>query len=162
MIQDRRDRKDNEKAMAASATASDVSVSGAGAVSDQAPPQPSGRASCGGPAYPINADEADAQSQFNIAKLKVDTKAMQLKAARDEEELAAIHARAAVREGGTTGGDTATGSVTRPVAIGEAAQVMKSGAFPGAGGDKKVSAITSIYALVGIGRVCVVVSTSDT
>lgn len=105
---DRRARKDKEKAMAASATASDVNVSGAGAVSDRAPPPPSGRASYGGPAYPINADEAEAQSQFNIAKLKADTEAMQLKAARDEEELAAIHARAAVREGGATGGDTTT------------------------------------------------------
>lgn len=38
--------------------------------------------------------------------------------------------------------------MTGPAAIGEAAQVTKSGAFLGAGGDKKVSPIT-INALLG-------------
>ena len=63
MIKDRRARKDKEKAMVASSTASHVSVSGAGAASDRAP-------FCGGPAYPIDAEEAALARAWRMKKMR--------------------------------------------------------------------------------------------
>lgn len=64
MIRDQRARKDKEKAMAASSAASDVGVSGAGAVSNRAP-------FCGGPAYPVDAKLDAFEREVRMLELKV-------------------------------------------------------------------------------------------
>lgn len=108
--------------------------SGAGAGNSRTSPPASEGASCGGPSAPIDAEMTYAQKQLMIADTKAKTRAMELQAARDEEELADVRARAAIREsGGGPGGATVTGSCREPAG--------ESGILPGAGGDKKVSTI---------------------
>lgn len=118
MIEDRRVRKDKEKAMAASSTASDVSVSGAGAVSDRVP-------FYGGPAYPIDAEEAAFARDVRMLELKARKQAA--------EDVLARRAPAFGVGGGDSEGVTAEGATTASTAIGEAMRAGKR--------DKNVSTI---------------------
>lgn len=63
MIEDRRVREDKKKAMGTSSTASDVSVSGAGAGSDRVP-------FYGGPAYPNDAEEVELARKIKKEMMK--------------------------------------------------------------------------------------------
>lgn len=112
MIEDQRVRRENKKAKSTPSTASD----------DRAP-------FCGGPSAPIDDEEAEAAKQLRMSEMKAKAAANKLKAARDEEESAAIRARR---------------GIPSPVATGEAVRAGKSGILSGVGGDEKVSAIESI------------------
>lgn len=121
MIEDRRVREDKKKAMGTSSTASDVSVSGAGAGSDRLP-------FYGGPAYPIDAEEVELARKIKKEMMKKRLRELQRENAGPEER-----ARAFGVGGGDPEGVTAAGATTTPAAIGEAVRAGKR--------DKKVSAI---------------------
>ena len=118
MIKDRRVREDKKKAMGTSSTASDVSVAGAGAGSDRVP-------FYGGPAYPIDAEEAALARDVRILELKARKQAA--------EDVLARRAPAFGVGGGGTEGVTAAVATTASTAIGEAVPEGKR--------DRKVSAI---------------------
>lgn len=89
--------------------------------------------SCGGPAYPIDAEEA--------------ALAAELRKARMRDELAELKAKDAARLEGRApafGGGASAGATISPVATGEAVRAGKSGILSGVRGDEKVSAIESI------------------
>lgn len=118
MIEDRRVREDNKQAMSTSSTASDVSVSGAGAGSDRAP-------FYGGPVYPIDAEEAAFARDVRMLELKARKQAA--------EDVLARRAPGFGVGGGDPEGGTAVGATTTPAAIGEAVRAGKR--------DEKVSTI---------------------
>ena len=122
MIEDRRVREDKKKAMGTSSTASDVSVSGAGAGSDRVP-------FYGGPAYPIDAEEAAFARAVRMLELKARKQAA--------EDALARRAPAFGVGGGDSEGLTAVGATTASAAIGEAVRAGKGGTLPGAGGDRR-------------------------
>ena len=120
MIEDRRVREDKKKAMDTSSTAS---VSGAGAGSDRVP-------FYGGPAYPIDVEEAALARDVRMLELKARKQAA--------EDVLARRAPSFGVGGGGPEGVTAAGA---SAAIGEDVRAGKGGTLPGAGGEKKVSAI---------------------
>ena len=117
MIEDRRVLEDNKKAMGTYSTASDVSVSGAGAGSERVP-------FYGGPAYPIDAEEAAFARDARMLELKARKQAA--------EDVLARRAPAFGVGGGDSEGVTAAGATTASTAIGEAVPEGKR--------DTKVSA----------------------
>lgn len=94
--------------------------SGTGAGNGLPPPPPPGGASYGGPAYPIDPDEAALSKEWRMEKMKREV-------AQYKSERAVFEGRAPAF--GFGGGDSGG-------AIGEAARAGKSGALPGAGATR--------------------------
>lgn len=125
MIQDRRARKDKEKAMAASSTASDVGVSGAGAGSDRVPFH-------GGPAYPMDAEDVEL-----ARKIYEEMQKKRLRELQRENAVAEERAPAFGDGGGDSDGGAATGAGAGPAVTGPASDKDKEDSGSGSSSSRR-------------------------
>lgn len=114
MIEDRRVRRQGNKAKSTPSTASDVQVSGAGGGSDRAP-------FGGGPSAPIDAEHDEAAKRLRISEMNAKTIANDLQAAKNKAELAAILAGRSPPLPTTVGKGATSGATTGPVVTGRGA-----------------------------------------